>query len=210
MTFELTFLTGLFVYFGLLAAAAYLGYRWARRRNLSMARVRLAALAGFLIVFLPVAWDTVPTLVTYEWYCRKEAGFHNYKTIDQWKRENPGAIEAIQAAQARQGGASPPRAGAGMQYEINSRFRRETRSETRAWGIKTRDERLVDSKTQEVIARFLDFGTDVSGFGPRGIRSFRDLKFWMRRTYCVADRDASGLNDFAAVVNQVSAMGATR
>jgi len=107
---------GFVAYLGVLAPATYVGYRWAKSRNRPECLFRL------------------PTLIAYEWYCRKEAGFHNYKTIDQWKRENPGAIEAIQAAQAKQGGASLPRSGGGgMQYEINSRFRSETRSDTRAW-----------------------------------------------------------------------------
>ena len=92
-------------------------------------------------------------------------------------------------------------------YHINSRFINETRTQPRAWGIKTRDLRLVDLKTGEVLARFLDFDTAISDRMAHGIRSLRDIKFWINRNRCVASRDASGLDAFVAVVDQAKAMG---
>jgi len=195
------------VYVLLLALGTYVGYRWGKQKSLTSARRWFGALIGFLVVFLPIFWDALPTLAAHRWYCQKEAGVHVYKTIDQWKKENSGSTETIVPAS---GPARITRIGDAVSYDLNSRFRSETRSEPRSLGIRMRDERIVDAKTGEVVARWLDFNTGIRNVGARGIRSFRDIKFWMDRDYCIQDREASGLNRFAAIAEQIKALGDTK
>jgi hypothetical protein len=183
-----------------------MGYKWAKNRNLRTSYRRLAAGCGFLLVFLPIFWDTIPTLAAHHWYCNQEAGFHLYKSLDQWKRENPGVAETLRTEDV---GRPPPIKipGTFHAYTVNGRFRVEARRETRAWGIRSRDERLVDSKNGEVIAKFLDFSTGIPNVLAHGAQSFRDLKVWMDRNYCIEGREESGLNRWAAIVDEASWLG---
>lgn len=48
-----------------------------------------------LVMYLLVFWDHIPTLIVHKYYCEKEAGFWVYKTLDQWKAENPGVAETL-------------------------------------------------------------------------------------------------------------------
>ncbi len=50
-----------------------------------------AALVMYLIPF----WDWIPTVVAHQYYCATEAGFLVYKTVEQWKKENPGVMETL-------------------------------------------------------------------------------------------------------------------
>ena len=52
-----------------------------------------AALVMYLIPF----WDWLPTVAVHQYYCAKESGFWVYKTMDQWKAENPGVAETLVA-----------------------------------------------------------------------------------------------------------------
>ena len=48
-----------------------------------------------LVMYLLVFWDYIPTVVAHKYYCEKEAGFWVYKTVEQWKAENPGVAEVL-------------------------------------------------------------------------------------------------------------------
>ena len=52
-----------------------------------------AALVMYLIPF----WDWLPTVAAHRYYCATEAGFWVYKTVEQWKVENPGVMETLVA-----------------------------------------------------------------------------------------------------------------
>ena len=83
------------LYLGLLIWASWYGWRWAKRRNYSTGKRVLCAIGGFLIVYLPLMWDWIPTELAHRYYCKKEAGLWIYKTLDQWKAENPGVFETL-------------------------------------------------------------------------------------------------------------------
>ena len=46
-----------------------------------------------LIMYLIPFWDWLPTVAMHRYYCEKEAGFWVYKSLEQWKEENPGVME---------------------------------------------------------------------------------------------------------------------
>jgi hypothetical protein len=132
-----------------------------------------AALVMYLIPF----WDWMPTVAVHQYYCAKDSGFWVYKTLDQWKAENPGAMETL--VEDKQ---SPfTRNGDDENHTdtqiINQRFRWLTVKHRMVLLFPTYEwkREIVDSKNGEVVARHVDFS---SGKG-------RDyLKFWMNIESC--------------------------
>ena len=54
---------------------------------------KLLGWSAALVMYLIPFWDWLPTVATHQYYCATEAGFWVYKTVDQWKQENPGVME---------------------------------------------------------------------------------------------------------------------
>ena len=142
-----------------------------------------------LLVYLAVFWDHIPTVVAHRYYCEKEAGFWVYKTLDQWKAENPGVLETLVANK----GAPSTRKGDAQNftdtYFLNQRFN---------WVVKKdgpfllnrwrREQRVEDSKTGEVLARYVDFSTgngNISGEPP--------IKFWLQNGHCIGGDHNQGM-----------------
>lgn len=144
--------------------------------------------AAALVMYLLVFWDHIPTVVAHKYYCEKEAGFWVYKTVEQWKKENPGVIETLPL---------PSSSGSPTKYEqfddgrgkmntylLNERFN---------WVVSQQDissllpiirteEQVKDVKKNEVLARYIDFGIGNSvknTVGPPG-----PLKFWISSKHC--------------------------
>ena len=150
-------LLALGVYLAVSALVIWLATRWAKKRGRrGWVWGGLAAFAMYNLVF----WDWIPTVATHKYYCANESGFWVYKTLDQWKAENPSVMEGLvtdkSARSTRQGD---------MEnfidtYFLNQRFN---------WVVKKtgplpvnrwrREQELVDTMTGEVLARYVDFST---------------------------------------------------
>jgi hypothetical protein len=159
-------------------AVVLLAIRHAKKNDKSAARWGWgAALVMYLIPF----WDWLPTAAMHQYSCTTEAGYWVYKTLDQWKADNPGVAGTL----VTNSGAAPKRDG-DMQmyvdtYFLNQRFN---------WIVSKAgplllnrwkwEKTVVDTKTNEVLARYVDFSTG-SGFigGPP-----RLLKFWLQNDHC--------------------------
>jgi hypothetical protein len=146
------------------------------------------AMGGFLLVYLPIFWDWIPTVAMHQYYCATEAGFWVYKTLDQWKAENPGVAEALVANEGApfKSGRFDDEHGYGEKrtYFLNDRFN---------WIVIQQDissllpfirteQQVLDVKKNEVLARYVDFGTGNSvekTIGPPG-----PLKFWLSNQHC--------------------------
>jgi hypothetical protein len=129
-----------------------------------------AALVMFLIPF----WDWLPTVAMHQYYCAKDSGFWVYKTLDQWKAENPGVMETLVP---NSDGKS-----ANGAYILNQRFSWRIKKDGPLLFSRWRwEHEVVDSKTNEILARYVDFSTG-SGFigGPP-----RLIKLWLQNDYCV-------------------------
>ncbi len=187
------------IYLAALLWATWAAYRWAKKRGLSTPKCWLAAGGGFLVVYLPVFWDHIPTVVAHKYYCEKEAGFWVYKTLDQWKHENPGVAETLVANKGAPSRYEAYDDGHGKKdtYLLNQRFN---------WVVSRQDisvllpiiriEQLVmDAQKNEVLARYVDFGTGNSvkhTIGPPG-----PLKFWLHNPHCVGgELDQDALRNF--------------
>ena len=132
-----------------------------------------AAFVMYSIVF----WDWIPTVATHQFYCAKDSGFWVYKTLDQWKAENPGVTEGLvedKLTPMRRVGDDENHTDTQI---LNQRFSWVTERHRLAFllPVHSRKSEIVDSKNGEVITRHINFS---SGDG-------RDsLKFWMNIQGC--------------------------
>lgn len=160
-----------------------LAVRYARKRG---GRAWAWGASAALVMYLIPFWDWIPTEIMHRYYCEKESGFWIYKTVEQWRKENPGVMETLVANKG-----APPKyeqfdAGRGRAdtYLLNNRF---------SWIVIKQDyseilpvirseEKVKDEMTNEVLARYVDYGTGNSvknTIGPPG-----PMKFWLRNRHC--------------------------
>lgn len=174
---SLVILFFIFLYLALLVGATIFGYEWGKRRKWSTTKRWSAAAIGFLVVFLPMFWDWLPTVWLHSYYCEKYSGLTVNKTLEQWKKENPGVAETLVRQQP------PLQVGSLSKYffQLNQRFRWEIEGNEKLLWLKEDHERLVDGKTGEILARYVDFSTGQPG---SSVDHFRDVKIWMRRESC--------------------------
>ncbi len=152
--------------------------RYAKSSGKSATRWGLgAALVMYLIPF----WDWIPTVAVHQYYCAKESGFWVYKTVDQWKAENPGVMETLTVNK----GASPRRQGELADYTdthfINQRFNLLVKHEGPILFNRWRWEyQIVDAKTEEIMARYLDFSTGNGFISSSEV----PIRFWLQSDHC--------------------------
>ncbi|MDD4964461.1 MAG: hypothetical protein PHI11_11150 [Gallionella sp.] len=133
-----------------------------------------------LVMFLIPCWDWIPTVVVHKYYCEKEAGFWVYKTLEQWKVENPGVMETLV-----ENPISIKHVGNGNDFtdtiELNQRFAHVHRFKGplkfNLWRIETE---IRDIKNGEVIAREIDFSTSQE----RRRAGWSGWKFWLDSERC--------------------------
>jgi len=141
-----------------------------------------AALVMYLIPF----WDWIPTVAMHRYYCETEAGFWIYKTPEQWKQENPGVLEALvvnkgwpSRHEEREGGHTKIDTAL-----LNERFNIVVMQQdvTSFLSIIRRKEELLDLRTNEILASYVDFSTGhtvAHSAGPSG-----PMKFWLHNGEC--------------------------
>ncbi|MDD5058567.1 MAG: hypothetical protein PHQ60_11905 [Sideroxydans sp.] len=126
------------------------------------------------VMYNIVFWDWIPTVMAHKYYCEKEAGFWVYKTLDQWKVENPGVMEGLhQILKPIQ------RMPYGYMDILDERFSIEIHRKTPIPLLTTTvdEELLVDRNTGEILAK----GIKVSS-GNRAVGG--ELQFWLNQEPC--------------------------
>lgn len=134
----------------------------------------------------------MPTVATHQYYCAKDSGFWVYKTLDQWKAENPGVIDGLLDSSPNEYPNWPSESWNGQRVaSINQRFGmlykdhlsslEEGELFLNVWRWKTE---LVDKNTGEVIARQVDFSTGNGHIGGEP-----ELRFWLHSDGCINGRD---------------------
>jgi hypothetical protein len=148
-----------------------------------------------LVMFLIPGWDWMPTVVAHKYYCEKEAGFWVYKTLDQWKVENPGVMETLVANKGAPSREERFDDGHGRTdtYLLNDRFNWiVNQQDISPWlPIILKEQQVKDVQKNEVLARYVDFasGNSVKNtIGPPG-----SMKFWLRNTSCIGGERNQGL-----------------
>ena len=157
-----------------LVAAILLAVHYAKRTGSSKWRWGIGA---FLLVFLPIFWDWIPTVALHQYYCAKESGFWVYKTLDQWKAENPGVMVGLH--QTLQPIQQMPY---GYLQIWDERFAIEThrRMPVPLLSTKVDEELLIDRKTGEVLAKGVNVGSGVGNMMTGG-----GFKFWLNQKPCL-------------------------
>lgn len=133
-----------------------------------------AAFVMYSIVF----WDWIPTVAVHQYYCAKDSGFWVYKTLDQWKAENPGVMETLTTPRVWQHDYTS----GGDVVHINQRFDlaydKKGEQFLHLWPD---DRKLIDVKSGEVMARLVDFNSYAPEWG--------DLKFWTSIKHCSSGQE---------------------
>jgi hypothetical protein len=129
-------------------------------------------LAAFIMYNL-VFWDLIPVYAIHTYQCNNNAGFTVYKTLEQWKVENPGVAETLVSAVD----SNRTQTKSTIQYQLNQRFIKRVHYEKIWHVVRKRDEMIIDLKTGEVIAEYIDFDGNPSQFISANI--WNDYKFWL-------------------------------
>lgn len=169
------------VYFALLIWATRSTYHWAKKCGWSRDKCWGAAVGGFLVVYLPVFWDHIPTLIAHKYYCEKEAGFWVYKTPEQWKKENPRAEDKLTWTDL---GARTVDSNTGIQrIQLNERFVEQlAKHHTGILPVARSEYTVVDENNGDVVARQVIVG---AGYGNMMVgNDWRSMKFWLGLESC--------------------------
>lgn len=132
-----------------------------------------------VVMYMILFWDLIPMRVTHKYLCLTQGGFNVNKTLDEWKRENPGVAESLSPNESHEAITTN-----GLRrYMLNQRFAWDVHTSKHFLGILKRDERIIDRLTDEVLAQYVDFDTDISSLGSEP-RNFRDYKIWLSVNSC--------------------------
>lgn len=141
------------------------------------------------VMYSIVFWDWIPTVALHQFYCLKDSGFWVYKTLDQWKAENPGVMETLVA--------NKKAVIIQNAYVLNQRFNWVVEQEPffPLNHMMRNEQQVVDSQTGDVLARYVDFSTSherrQAGWPSSG------WKLWLRSDHCIGGgRNQDKLRNF--------------
>ena len=141
-------------------------------------------LLGFLLVYLLIFWDWIPTVVAHKYYCSTEAGFWVYKTPEQWKKENLGVMETLVANKTPVLVSHQDDGGNNWSYTEKWNQRINYISITTNYGpffsnIRRSTTEIIDAKNTTVLGRCVDFSSS-------GKKRRIDLgwRFWLEADHC--------------------------
>lgn len=194
----LIYLLAAVVYLLVSVLAVVLAVKAARRRGRAGWKWGLAAGLG---MYLLVFWDWIPTLAAHKYYCARYAGFTEYKSVDEWKAENPGVAETLSSSPTNDWLREKDH----IIYRLNQRFVWKVLREPVLFGKKT-DKKIIDEQTEAVLAEYVDFDTDIKAVG-LGARSLRDLKVWLKRDSCMFPGEKRELISFNKLMQDFENLG---
>ncbi len=196
----LIILGALFIYLIISLFVVSAAMNWAAKHGKSLGKsAAIAAVFMYNLVF----WDLIPVLAVHSYQCKANAGFTLNKTFAQWKQENPGVAETLVAAE----NSSSIQEGNTMHHLLNQRFSWDITSE-KIWHVVYKiDQRIVDLKTNEKLAEYVDYKTNVPLLS-KGEKGLNHLKFWLKVNSCEKDGYKVNRNNFytyeAIIENQGS------
>jgi hypothetical protein len=148
--------------------------RHARRNGLSAKRWGWGT--AFVMWLIPF-WDWLPTVAVHQYYCATESGFWVYKTLDQWEAENPGIMEKLVTNNVWPHKEMDGNDVASISQRINLVYVHQNKQFLHRWpDIRE----LVDSKSSEILARYVNFSTSYE----KRQAGWSGWKFWLENDYC--------------------------
>ncbi|MDZ4201142.1 MAG: hypothetical protein U1C96_03245 [Gallionella sp.] len=158
--------------------------------------IKLWGWSAALFMYLIPFWDWMPTVAVHQFYCAKDSGVWIYKTLDQWKTENPGVMESLTTQRVW-----PSKHDGDMKNYIstdiiNQRFNYVFKKNgPLLFSVWRHEQAIFDSRTNEVLAKQIDFSTGNGNVGGEP-----ELRFWMHSDNCFGGRDNA--ISFVKFVNQ--------
>ncbi|MCU7937653.1 MAG: hypothetical protein KZQ99_22860 [Candidatus Thiodiazotropha sp. (ex Dulcina madagascariensis)] len=153
-----------------------------------------------IVMFSLLYWDLIPTHAVHRYHCLVDGGFTVNKTLEEWKRENPGVVETLVPGGSLESTVDGNR----ERYQLNQRFAWDIYTSHHAFGVRERDEHIVDIENGEVLARYIDFDTDIRRLSLEP-RNFRDLRLWLAVASC--EVDVKSRIDFANFQKNIEQIG---
>lgn len=138
-------------------------------------------LTVLLLMLAPIFWDWLPMEISYRYKCAKYAGVDIYKTLDEWKQDNPGVAETLTPIDS-----DSTRNGNITSFQLNQRFSRDIIITHYWFHIYKKEDRIIDTRTREMLANNVDFATNIPPLGLSG-NDLSDYKFWMQKRSCEDD-----------------------
>jgi len=140
-----------------------------------------AGFSVFILVMVMIFWDWPFMEVSYGYHCRKDGRFTEFKTLKQWKKENPGVWDTLYPLNDR----STLKINDGIIIMLNDRFAWDSSSKKLGFHIVEESQKIIDIDTNEVLAQYIDFRTDILPLGV-GAGEISAYKFWLRKRSCEA------------------------
>lgn len=135
------------------------------------------------IMYNLVFWDWLPTVAVHNYYCSNQAGFWVYKTADEWKAENPQAIETLTPYDGKQLDNTGDMNNYKDTYHLNNRFNWVVKHNGKYFiNLWRHDQEIVDTKNNEVLARYVDFSTSQE----RVQAGWAGWKLWLANEHCAS------------------------
>lgn len=159
------------VFFVLSIIVVIVAYRFGKKPG------RWTLIAILLLWFwdLPVVWGI------YHYQCAVHGGFTKYKSLEQWKKENPSAAATLTPYD----NPDPIEKAGRIRYPLNQRFAWEIASEDWPLMMRRSEERIVDTATGEVLARYVDIRSGKDWFrSEHNWWNPREYKFWLNVGSC--------------------------
>lgn len=172
------FLFGLYLL--LIRASVRVTAKWARKRNQSVHLWSFLVGVGMLST---VFWDVIPIYGTHYYQCSSKGGFNVYKTLEEWKHDNPGVAETLEPVNER-----ATVEGDTTRYWLNQRFSWDTKRSVVWYTLSKKEEKIIDVKTGEVLAENIDFYTKMINPVVTPTTNLRNFKLWMHIDHCKKDR----------------------
>ncbi|SMF01495.1 hypothetical protein [Pseudogulbenkiania subflava] len=134
----------------------------------------LATVAIYQITYVYVLGSPREVYQMHEHYCQTEAGFWVYKTPEQWIKENPDTVGEPWGSFHRQENISPTI----DRLWLSSRVYWDVINAQPFYAIDRKEQKLVDARTGEVLAREIEFyrGSTGLALGGGGLVSYQ---FWL-------------------------------
>jgi len=181
----LMYLIAAVFYIWLMVVVVRFGWRVGGAKNGSRKRAAAYAFIGFLIVYLPLFWDHIPTLLMHRYYCSKDAGLTVYVSPEQWISDHQNEVDQLKIPfleEINTGTIYKPGGWSG--HLVNRKVLYLNKTEQVGWGrlyVNRSEARLVDAN-DSVLVKAIGYG--YSEQLPSG-----GLRLWMKTGSCRTGND---------------------
>lgn len=136
------------------------GWRLGLRNGGGKIRALFFAVVAALVVVLPVFWDVVPTIVTHQRYCAKDAGLFVYKDPTAWAAQHKAEADALKISWSERKELRSTTTDDGWTRSLLNRSVADDSRHTAAstWlDVERIESRIVDVRTGEVLVLYRDY-----------------------------------------------------